>query len=140
MKFKFEIWVYQEGVLDEVLETPINEFRDCLHLAESLARFASIQSGIGRSPSVEARRYWDRQYREQNFLRKEDERVAPHLNNWHLTSFAAQINMRNYEGIEYLASGVGLSMPSLKKGYSGTTYIVLSKVIPIPEEPSRRKR
>ncbi len=132
MRFKFELQVFQDGELDEVLETPLNEFRDATDLAEALASFAFTQSGTGRLPGKEARRYWEQEYGKQNFLRPIDERVSPHFNLDHLEQLAAQVNARNYESANAITRGsAGIALPPARQGYSGRTHLVISKVIPV---------
>ena len=52
MKYKFEVLVFQNGMLDEVGETPVHEFTDAAELAEALIYFAAWQSGMRLNPHV----------------------------------------------------------------------------------------
>ena len=130
MKFKFELQVFQEGELNEVLETPVNEFRDATELAEALAHFALIQSGNGRRPKIEAREFWEGEYSWQNLMRSD--KVPPRFGLEHLTNLAVKVSQRNYDEVQDLMSGANrIALPSAREGYSGRTHLVISKVIPV---------
>lgn len=46
MKCKFKILVFQNGELDEEVETKVHEFPDAITLGNEMAKFAAVNSAV----------------------------------------------------------------------------------------------
>lgn len=52
MRCKFKILVFQNGALDEEVESGVHEFSDGIDLGNEMARFAAMNSSVRTLPAV----------------------------------------------------------------------------------------
>ena len=52
MRCKFKILVFQNGTLDEEVETAVHEFADGIELGNEMAKFAGMNTNVRLDPAV----------------------------------------------------------------------------------------
>ena len=138
LKFTFELHVFQDGRLSEVLETPVNEFADEMEMAHALAHFALLQTGIippSRFPigrTIIGEDLW----RKPGFNQKKEPRIrfidVTNEVRRHIEEQSDTDPMRNAS-----ASPHRLILPSTTEGYSHRTRLVITKINRIEPGPAK---